>query len=76
MVSFWIRQDQQDTGLPDVFAEGINTWLITAWPLKTHLFRFLPGERSSRAALERLEVRQILLRLPDEEPPHLWYQPA
>jgi hypothetical protein len=30
MVTFWLRQDQQDTGLADVVAEAVNNWLLTA----------------------------------------------
>jgi hypothetical protein len=25
MVSFWIRQDHRDTGLPGIVAEGVST---------------------------------------------------
>lgn len=75
IVTFWIRQDRQATGLAKAVAEDVNTWLLTAWPIKTHLFRILPGERSSRSALEGLDVQRVQLELPDEERPYLWYQP-
>jgi len=75
IVTFWIHQDHQDTGLAALVAEGVNTWLQTAWPFATHLFRILPGEQSSRSAVEGLHVRRLSLRLPGEERPYLWYQP-
>ncbi|WP_026185174.1 GNAT family N-acetyltransferase [Salinispora pacifica] len=75
MVTFWLRQDQQGTGLAEVVAEAVNDWLVNDWPIKMHLFRILPGEWTSRAALERLPLRRIDLLLPGEERPYLWYQP-
>lgn len=76
MVTFWIRQDLQETGLADLVADNVNTWLITEWPLQTHLFRILPGETSSLAALERLPLRRVRWQLPGERRPYLWYQPT
>lgn len=76
MVTFWIRQDRQHVGLAAVVAEAVNTWLMTAWPLETHLFRVLPGERTSVAALERLPVERVPLQLPGEERPYIWCQPT
>ena len=73
MVSFWIRQDLLDTGLPEAVAEAVDEWLLTAWPVAMHLFRVLPGEASSVRALDRLELPQIRLELVDEERPFLWY---
>jgi hypothetical protein len=74
MVTFWIRQDLQDTGLTDVIAEAITGWLAADWPLERSLIRILPGERSSRRALEQLRLRQVELRLPGETRPYLWFQ--
>jgi RimJ/RimL family protein N-acetyltransferase len=75
MVTFWLRQDQQDTGLADVVAEAVNEWLLTEWPFPAHVFRALPGERSSCAALDRLKLQQIRIALPDDPRPYRWYQP-
>lgn len=75
MVTFWLRLDQQDTGLAEVVVEAVNDWLLNDWPLATHLFRILPGEGSSRRALERLTLRPIHLDLPGEKRPYLWYGP-
>lgn len=76
MVTFWIRQDLQHTGLTDEVAEGIHTWLRTRWRWATYVFRILPGERTSRSALERLPLRRVDLDLPGEERPYLWYEPT
>lgn len=74
MVTFWLRQDQQDTGLPEVVVEAVNDWILDEWPLTGHLFRVLPGERSSRVALDRLGLQRVRLPLPGDERPYLWYQ--
>lgn len=76
MVTFWLRQDQEDTGLADVVVEAVNAWLLTEWPLATHLFRVLPDEQSSCAALDRLELRKSRLSLPGDPRPYVWYQPS
>lgn len=75
MVTFWLRQDQQDTGLAEAVAGAVNDWLLDDWPLAMHCFRVLPDERSSRFALERLNLRETRLTLPGEPRPYLWYQP-
>jgi hypothetical protein len=74
MVTFWIREDQQGTGLSYAVAKALSGWLAMDWPLERCLFRILPGERSSRRALERLQLRPVELRLPDEARPYLWFQ--
>lgn len=76
MITFWLRQDQQDTGLAEVVVEAVNDWLLSDWPLAMHLFRVLPDERSSRMALEHLDLKQSHLTLPGEVRPYLWYQPG
>lgn len=74
MVTFWLRQDQQDTGLHEVVVETVNDWILDEWPLTAHLFRVLPGERSSCLALDRLGLRKVRLALPGDERPYIWYQ--
>jgi hypothetical protein len=74
MVTFWLRQDRQHTGLADVFVDAVNDWLLTDWPCATHLFRVLPGEQSSCAALDRLSLRKTQLALPRDQRPYVWYQ--
>ena len=76
MVTFWLRQDHQDTRLADTVVEAVNTWLLTAWPLTTYLFRCLPAERSSREALEQANLRPVTPRLNGEQRPYLWYGPV
>lgn len=76
MVTFWLRQDQQDTGLAGVVVEAVNNWILNEWPLSTHLFRVLPGERSSCGALDRLNLRKTRLTLPGDERAYIWYQPS
>jgi RimJ/RimL family protein N-acetyltransferase len=73
MVTFWLRQDQQDSGLPEAVATAVDEWLLTAWPFDRHLFRVLPGERSSCAALEALGLPQVRLTLPGESRPYRWH---
>lgn len=73
MVTFWLRQDQQDTGLADAVVDAVDGWLRDDWPLALHLFRLLPAETSSREALDRRGLQQTRLVLPDEPRPYLWY---
>ncbi|MGZ5374800.1 MAG: hypothetical protein ACXWDK_11090 [Aeromicrobium sp.] len=74
MVTFWLRQDQQDTGLADVVVKAVNDWILGAWPMTAHVFRVLPGERSSCLALDRLGLGKIRLAHPGDERPYIWYQ--
>lgn len=74
MVTFWVRQDLQDTDLPDVVARAVDHWIRDDWPLPSHVFRVLPDEHSSRRALDRLDLKRLRLRLPGERRPYLWYQ--
>lgn len=74
MVTFWLRQDQQETELADVVVEAVNDWLKTEWPLRLCIFRILPNEWSSREALDRLNLERIELTLPGEKRPYLWYR--
>jgi len=74
MVTFWLRQDQQETDLAEVVVEAVNDWLLDEWPLAAHVFRVLPGERSSCRALDRLGLQKSRLVLPGDERPYIWYQ--
>ncbi len=76
MVTFWLRQDQQHTDLADVLVDAVNDWLLTDWPLATHMFRVLPGEQSSCAALDRLGLRKTHIPLAGDPRPYIWYQPS
>jgi RimJ/RimL family protein N-acetyltransferase len=76
MVTFWLRQDQQHTGLAEDVVSSVDGWLRRDWPLDTYLFRVLPGERSSCAALEAHGLPQVDLALPAEPRPYRWFGPA
>jgi hypothetical protein len=75
MVTFWVRQDLQATDLTGVVVAAVNVWLLADWPLVSHLFRVLPAETSSRAALVGAGLRQVRLHLPAEPRPYLWFRP-
>jgi RimJ/RimL family protein N-acetyltransferase len=76
MVTFWLRQNQQETGLSGTFVEAANTWLRNDWPLTSYLFRVLPDEHASVNAIERADLRKAHLMLPGEDRPYLWFRPA
>lgn len=76
MVTWWLRQDQQETGLSAAVVEAVNSWLLNDWPINLHLFRILPDERPSHLALEGLNLQLEHLDLPGEKRPYLWYRPA
>lgn len=74
MVTFWLRQDHAE--LADAVVSAVQGWLRDDWPLARWLYRVLPGERSSRRALERLGLPRVELRLPGDPRPYLWYDGA
>jgi RimJ/RimL family protein N-acetyltransferase len=74
MVTFWLRQDQQETGLAEVTVDAVNRWIAHEWPLTEHFFRVLPAELSSRAALDRLGLEKVRLPHPRDARPYVWYQ--
>lgn len=74
-VTFWIRQDRQDTDLPYDVVQAVDSWLDNDWPTTGHVFRILPAERSSKAALERAGLRPVSVRQPEDETrPYLYYR--
>jgi RimJ/RimL family protein N-acetyltransferase len=76
-VTFWIRQDQQDTELPYEVVRAADRWLTEDWPTTSHVFRVLPTERESRQALERAGLRPVSRTQPEGETrPYLYYQRA
>ena len=75
MVTFWLRQDEQETDLADHVVGTVDGWLRDQWPLDGYVVRILPGEVSSRAALERAGLRQVDLGpFVDDRRPYLWYR--
>lgn len=73
MVSFWVHQEQQKTGLPEAVVAAVSAWLTEDWPLATCWFRALPAERSSVAALDASPLIRVEPELPAETHPYLWY---
>ena len=74
-VTFWIRQDQQDTDLPYEVVRATDRWLTEDWPTTSHVFRVLPAERTSREALERAGLHPVSVAQPaGETRPYLYYQ--
>jgi hypothetical protein len=71
MVTFWLRQDSQH--LTANVAAAVNDWLHDTWPLKCALLRALPTEHESIAAFESLDLRSVVLELPEEPRPYRWY---
>lgn len=76
MVTFWIRQDKQDSGLADVVVTAVDEWLRCGWPLEFYLFRVLPEEVTSRDALANAGLRPAALSLTHEPRPYLWFAAA
>jgi RimJ/RimL family protein N-acetyltransferase len=74
MVTYWIRQDRQGSGLSATVAEAVNDWLLEDWSFEAHVFRFLPAEHETREAMERLDLQRVSLVLPGEKRPYLWYR--
>jgi len=76
MVTFWVRQDRQDGGLPRALVDALVGWLRDDWPLRRFLVRALPAERTSCAALDQSGLRRVGLALPREHRPYRWYAQA
>ena len=73
MVTYWIRQDRV-AELSAPVAEAVEEWLSSEWTFP-HLWRVLPAEQASVAALDALAMRRIELELPGEPRPYLWFGP-
>jgi RimJ/RimL family protein N-acetyltransferase len=76
MVTFWIRQDLQGSYLPPDVVTAVSAWLADCWPFAAHVFRVLPGERASVAALDAAGLHRVALQLTRETRPYLWYRPG
>ena len=55
---------------------AVDQWLRHDWPLDRYLFRVLPDERSSCAALEAHGLQEVDLALRGETRPYRWFGPA
>jgi len=74
-ITFWIRQSRQHTDLATQVAVDVNRWLLDDWPLDAHVFRLLPSEQSSVAALKATGCRRIDIDEPAQTRPYLWFAP-
>lgn len=73
MVTFWLRQDQQDTDLAEVVVGTVHRWLSEEWQLDRHAFRILPGEESSLRALTGSGLSRCDVPPSDDPRPYLWF---
>ncbi len=72
IVTFWVRQDRQQTPLASQVILAVHHWLLRDWPFADHLFRVNPGEHASIAALDHCGFRlRFALTLP--ESPYLFF---
>jgi hypothetical protein len=76
LVTFWIRQDRQQTPLPRVVAAAVHGWITAEWPVDAHVFRIRPAEETSAAAIAQAGLRPVQVPLPGEHAEYLWYAPA
>lgn len=53
MVTFWIRQDRQQTSLSTQLVIALHHWLLSQWPFDRHFFRVNPQEHESIQSLEQ-----------------------
>lgn len=53
MVTFWLRQDSQQTALPSQVVIALHRWLLSQWPFDRHYFRVSPLEYESIQTLEK-----------------------
>jgi hypothetical protein len=75
MVTFWVRQSLQQTAVPRTVTAEVETWLRTEWPLDCHVWRILPTETSSHAALTSAGLQPHTLDHPGDNRPYLWFTP-
>jgi RimJ/RimL family protein N-acetyltransferase len=53
IVTFWLRQDQQQTSLAADVITAVHQWLLADWPFDDHVFRVNQAEHASIRALEQ-----------------------
>jgi hypothetical protein len=65
MLTFWVRQEEQETDLPDQVARAVHAWMRGAWASDDHVFRVNQAEQRSVQALERAGLhRRSTIDLP------------
>jgi RimJ/RimL family protein N-acetyltransferase len=53
MVTFWMREDEQEGELPDIVVRSVETWLHQEWQFKGHFWRIRNEEIRSMVAMEQ-----------------------
>lgn len=73
IVTFWIRQDRQDTSLAAQVIAAVDTWIRTEWPFAEHVFRVNQHERAAIRALEQCGLRERFRLATAEAPAYLFW---
>jgi RimJ/RimL family protein N-acetyltransferase len=69
LITFWVRQDRQQTLLAREVVAAVHDWLLTEWPFDDHLFRVNHEEHASLQALEQCGFH-VRFELTMDEPPY------
>ena len=69
IITFWVRQDRQETDLPQQVVAAVHDWIAAEWPFDDHLFRVNPEEHTSIRALEQCGF-QVRFEVRMNEPPY------
>jgi RimJ/RimL family protein N-acetyltransferase len=70
IITFWVRQDRQDTPLAAQVISAVHNWIMTEWPFDDHVFRVNPDEHASIQALEQCGFKVRFEVTMDESPYH------
>ncbi len=57
MVTFWVREEEQESEVPDKVVQSVEQWLQDEWDFNGHLWRIRQEETRSNLALERAGLR-------------------
>lgn len=72
LVTFWLREGV-DADLARQVVRAVHEWLMTGWATTGHVFRVLPAETTSVAALQPLDLAVRAMALTDDHRPYLWF---
>lgn len=53
MITFWLREEAEESDFPDHMVREVQQWLVQSWQMAGHLWRIRPQEHRSLLALER-----------------------
>ncbi|HEY0738003.1 MAG TPA: hypothetical protein VGD69_24010 [Herpetosiphonaceae bacterium] len=70
MITFWLRQDRQQTQLALQVIAAVHGWLLSEWPFDDHLFRVNREEHASIQALDQCGLRPRFELALDKPPYH------